>query len=51
MTWVYIIPLFFLTDGLLYMACWQKFAKQFHFMNYGIAVGWMMAYKLSKKDA
>lgn len=50
MTWVYIIPLFFLTDVLLYTKYWQLFAKRHYFLNYGVAVGWMMAYQLRKKD-
>jgi hypothetical protein len=50
MTWVYIIPIFFLTDALLYLKYWQLYAKRFHFVNYGVAVGWMMAYKLRQKN-
>lgn len=50
MTWVYIIPLFFLTDILLYIKYWRPYAKRFYFMNYGVAVGWKMAYTLRKKD-
>lgn len=50
MTWVYIIPLFFLIDVMLYIQYWRSFAKRYYFVNYGVAVGCMMAYTLRKKD-
>lgn len=49
MTWIYIIPIFFLTDALLYMKYWQQFAKRYYFVDYGIGMGWMIAYKLRNK--
>jgi len=49
-TWIYLIPLFFLTDSLLYMRYWKLFAKKFYFLDYGIAVGWRMAFMLRKKN-
>lgn len=48
MTWIYILPIFLLADTMLYLKYWKQFARRFHFMNYGIAVGWMMAYKLRR---
>lgn len=46
MSWVYIMLIFILTDVMLYLKYWKQFARRFYFMNYSIAVGWMMVYKL-----
>lgn len=50
MTWIYLIPILFLTDILLYLKYWLPFAKKFYFLDYGIGVGWRMAFMLRKKD-
>lgn len=48
MAWIYILPIFLLTDTLLYTKYWKQFARRYYFVNYGIGTGWMMAYKLRK---
>lgn len=48
MAWIYIIPIFFLTDILLYIKYWQAYARRYYFIDYHPTVGWAMVYKLRK---
>lgn len=47
-SWIYCIPALLLTDVMLYLKYWKQFARRYYFCNYGLTVGWMMAYKLRR---